>query len=280
MKTKTTIVLTILAAAIVCVEMCVTSVSAEDDNAQLLKFVAASLRNQETACGASLEVEYTRVAERTDASGNLLERGEKQYRYIRTPNALRADTLVNGKVVHQAFQDRATKAWREVSIYDSGCVAAEGQGIGEPFLNTEFFETSRYLLEKKPLSEWILKAKVVSPKEMLDGRECLKLHIDNIVSRPTGFDIWLDPAIGYNPRRIDKIIRPGDVVTINYEQYEPITNKVWFPKRMVVRSIEPEFRWNIKVVNTVTKISVGKAYTLEQLRPVIPSGAEVHVAGR
>lgn len=277
MRTKAIVLTAALAA--VCIGLYGISISAEDDNSQLLEFVAACLRNQEAACGASLEVEYTRVLERTDAEGNLLERGEKRYRYIRTPAALRADTLENGKVVHQAFHNRVTNAWREVLTDEFGCVAAEGRGLGEPFLNTEFLETSRYLLEKKPLVEWIPSATVVAPKEMLDGEECLRLHITNVLPRPSGFDVWLDPAISYNPRRIDIIIRPGDVVTVRYEQYEPISDGVWFPKKMTVQSVVLKYNWHVKTVNTVTKVAVGKTYTVEQLCPTIPSGAEVHALG-
>lgn len=277
LRTRTIVLIVVLVAA--CIGLYGVRISAEDDNSQLLEFVSACLRNQEAACGASLEVEYTRVAERTDADGNLLERGEKRYRYIRTPAALRADTLVDGELVHVAFHDRITNAWRELSFDGSRCVAAEGRGLGDPFLDSHFFETSRYLLEKKPLVEWIPSATVVAPKEILDGEECLRLHITNVVSRPSGFDVWLDPAISYNPRRIDIVIRPGDVVTVRYEQYESLPGGVWFPKKMTVQSIVPKYNWNVKVVNTVTKVSVGKTYTVEKLRPAIPSGAEVHALG-
>ena len=243
-----------------------------------LEFASASLRNQEAALQPSLEVEYTRLLERS-SEGVLLERGEKQYRYIRTPDALRIDTLEKGNVVHKAFHNRKTREYRALSIGGSKTEGFERYGLSEPFRNTELLETSLYRLGEIHLVDMISRGKIAALSESIDGHECLKLDIPSGVVRPASYQVWLDPAIGCNPRRIDIVHAADRITTVKFDDYAVVTGNAWFPKKMTLKLKLQKQKWDVKVENTVTSIAIGKRYTVEELRPVYPSGTEVHGVG-
>ncbi|MHB9038247.1 MAG: hypothetical protein ACYC64_16445 [Armatimonadota bacterium] len=242
------------------------------------EYLSAALQDQIAACGLSLVVEYSTVRERSQNKA-VLERSEEHYRYTRNSDAMRIDTIKDGKVTKQAFHNRRSNEYRLLSEDGPGSYAIQGFGISDPFVNSDFFETSLYFLNKKPLYQWILSAVDSGTTEIVDGADCLRLLIPSGIVRPARYVVWLDPAVGYNPRRIDVVHSESRVTVIKYTDYRSLGETGWFPMKMTLEYSIPKYQWDIRIVSSVTKVTSGAEVATEIIRPVFPSGTLVYAGG-
>ena len=84
---------------------------------------------------------------------------------------------------------------------------------------------------------------------------CLKIEIPGRNLNLKTYVVYLDPTVGFNPRRIDFVWRDNRPSTVWYSDYQKVAN-VWFPRKQVQ---EYGFRFEpntmCRVVNTVTRLT-------------------------
>ena len=236
--------------------------------------IASALRNQEVACGASLELAYTDSWKRFDG-GRVEEEAITTYRYTRTPDAFRVDVERDGRMIQQTFVDRDTNQCVQLDSPGSSQYAVLGKGLGSPFLNREFFETTRYLLGREPLCERVESGVVSEQMEQIDGHDCWRVEIPPDRLNLKRYVAWLDPSIGFNPRRIEYVWTDEVPDVITFAKYEEITGGFWFPKEMVLTYEWKSGNRTFRQVNKVDSITVGRVIPKEQLRLEVPSGMRV-----
>lgn len=240
------------------------------------EFLAAALRKQEAACGRSLEVEYTGVWQR--AGSRVPSDYEKaHYVYRRTPAALRLDKMSGKGVVDIASYDRESREYRR-------WLAGEGEigrGLMSPFCTPEFLGTALYPLDDQPLCERIASGSVGDQKEKIDGHYCWRVEIPGHRSGLEKYVVWLDPHIGFCPRRIVYAWTDMQPEFISFTDYANLGDGVWFPRKQALSYGSVDKRGaTFTIVNTVTRLSRGRVIPKSDMILAFPSGTRVHDATR
>jgi len=124
--------------------------------------------------------------------------------------------------------------------------------------------------------------------EPVDGHECWRVEAsasgtDGSIVRRCQF--WLDPAIGFNPRRIRMDEKwPADddfTILVDMEDYVEVSKGIWFPRKQTCEHIMNRDGLHIsKNIYTVKEIHGDREYKREQLRPIFPPGARIWIDSR
>lgn len=234
------------------------------------EFLAAALRNQELACGQSLEVRYT--CETHKVGDGMPYDDVRKFYYVRTPEALYADVeKQNGKKIVYSY-DRGTQEYRMSSGSQSGRI---GEGLADPFGCREFLETTRYYLYEGPLCESIKSGTVREQMEKIDGHDCLRVEISTARGTLEKYIVWVDPTIGFNPRRIEFVWKEERPTVVMFEEYAQIDGGFWFPKKQVNEYFDTGLNAAYTQTNIVDTVSTGRTIPKDQLTVKFPSGTTV-----
>lgn len=272
-------------------------VYAGSDSVPSAQFLAAALENQEKSVGASLSAELLTYPLGTVAKGSPWF----ETSYIRVPSAIWmeqnsgvfgsndiADRVTKERI--QESYNRESKTYRSLTTTlpsgeQSARIATEassGYVSDFPKLDPVLFP-----IGKKNLREQLTGAGVADKMEEIDGQSCWKVEIagqSNLISAESGhkvsekWTVWLDPAIGFSPRRIvreqlDEEGGSGNRTTIHeFSGYREIGGGVWFPSKHVL-IIDKEH--NIGWITEVRSVTAGKQMDMAELDVKIPSKTKV-----
>lgn len=265
--------------------------SSGQDGAPTADFIAAAMRHQVTA---SIEVKYS-LSDSVD------------YHYTRTPEA-RSMTLrfLNKGDEQQASYDFATRETRVLETSKGGAVSGTilSPWLGDPFVSQDVLDPVLLVLPwgaegPRPLHEWVPSGEVLSKREDVDGHSCWRIDLVRPAERMDRYSIWVDPNVGFCPRRIE--ITPSGQrgpTVINYRDYRELAGGVWFPMKQVnefpavsgpegknaVSSTKggqlntPVITLGRKATTFVaSEASAGKTFSKDSLLVQFPSGTKVRV---
>lgn len=258
-------------------------------------FMAAAMRNQ---AAHTVEVDYGSQS------------GQIKYHYIRSPLALSiTKTFVGSGEVHKGSYDFATRETRLLRTEKSGehSGTSRTSWLGDPFARQNLLDPVFFVLPwgsngPRPLYERISAGSVAADKEEIDGHACWRVDLPPEPAGITGYSVWVDPDIGFCPRRImmtEAESGKGPTI-ISFQDYQEISSGVWFPMKQVNEfstiSIPEGTTVGIRAVgapiptsgipraferktNTYVadKATAGKTYSKESLLVQFPSGTKVHV---
>jgi len=143
-----------------------------------------------------------------------------------------------------------------------------------PFLQLIDSETLLSLLENDRL-------KMDAKKASIDGSSCYVLTYE---SKQANHKIYVDPDIGYMPRRIEKYNVHPDIpgryylsqrrIFKDYINPEPA---LWFPKRIEVESFRPSSKTSTLILVIVTEIVLNQELPDDTFTLTFPSNTNVYV---
>lgn len=175
--------------------------------------------------------------------------------------------------IHTQWYDAHTHEGREMLVtprgINSGCVFAGKPGpllIGsvmpDPIIRS---------IESQPLVEALKRGEVTDFQETVDGYACWRVLIPSREVSYDRFVVWVDPSIGFLPRRIEFAHDKRRSSFQSFTEYKQLRAGVWFPMRMS--------RWDAggqeTNVSTVTQVHSGDALPKDSLKIVFPSGMRV-----
>jgi hypothetical protein len=172
--------------------------------------------------------------------------------------------------------DRNTNEFRILNqqrwAYPSGRI---GSGLADAFGARELLETVMYPLHIHPLCN-VIKFGIASEQtEKVDGFECVRIEIPSTVSTTEKYLVWLDPTIGYNPRKIEFLQKGIQPDVILFKDYKQVSDGVWFPRTQCIQygSAQHSTAETITVENRVTSITVGRVIPKNEVLVEFPPDA-------
>ncbi len=249
-------------------------------------FIAAAMKNQEIACGPSLEIKYT-------SQGETLANGETKSRplrfvnsYIRTPDVIilevrteraKEPTGWEWNYTNKYWFSRSSGQARELVSVPPGVVTAGSIRNDPPpefLMGVDNMDTVLRYVGSCLLYDAVKTGAVAEQTEEIDGSKCWRIDIPGLASSQVSYRVWVDPEIGFCPRRIDYLF--GDNLDVRLEQrgYVNIGNGVWFPMEQITTS----YRHPDKTTRTICKVDeyhVGRSLPPEQLTLTFPKGTTV-----
>lgn len=239
------------------------------------EFVAAALRHQESSCGQSLEVLYDREITKRDGSIS-----KSSCRYVRAPEALLLERKREGYTSNESI-DRLSGEWRKLYALSDSTTGEIERITGGQFPDTQCIDPQLYYLgHPGQLADAVKIGKIAEKTEPIEGHECLRIEID---ASDHKYVVWIDPNVGFCPRRIEGIItRSGDVYSSTiFQDYKAVGNGVWFPMRQIIESSwEGWPDGKLTTTNIVRDVKVGVGYPKQELIVKFPSGTRVLVGGK
>lgn len=238
------------------------------------EFLAAGLRQQELQLPGSLEMSYSMTFSKS-AGGQLVEKVDRDYRYLRTPDAQRVECAASNK--QRASYDIATGEGRSLSEVEPGKL--RGSVGGRPHLLSvrELLETTRYPLYEGALVERVAYGTVDPEAQVVDGHACWKVDIPTSYPNLQKYVAYLDPSIGCNPRKIVFVWTDTAVpTTVRYEDYRAY-GAIWFPmKQTITYGSSEDESLAYSIVNAVKEINVGRPVVKSEVLVQFPSGTRVN----
>lgn len=173
--------------------------------------------------------------------------------------------------------DRSTDECRIANQQPTGGFTGRiSSGMRGVLGETDLLETVLYPLPEGPLC-YMLRAGVPSSQmEKIDGYDCVRIEIPTQRQTLEKYTVWLDPDIGYNPRKVEFVQKSSQPDIILFKDYKQIGNGVWFPTKQTLR-----YGSNIAasetfvVENTVTQINICSPIPKEEVLVDFPSGTEM-----
>lgn len=264
-----------LAAAMLTGMVCSAGVNAEVPAAE---FLAAGLCKQETSLTNALEVDYT-CEWKSSENGVPTDRLVRQFKYVRTPEVLRIERFDPGGRTVTCSYDRVDPQFRSLNTKGSESLGWSGTKLGSLFGNRELLETSRYPLFEGPLCERIEFGTVREQMEEVDGHDCWCIDVPTEYTTLEKYVVWVDPDVGFNPRRIKYVWKHEQPTVITFKDYAQHGTGFWFPNQQHL-----EYFWTSKnlaytQVNTVTRISTARSIPKDELIVEFPSGTVLRTPG-
>ena len=129
---------------------------------------------------------------------------------------------------------------------------------------------------------WIGYGNISDQMEKIDGIDCWKIDITNTGdSIAKHIKVWLDPVIGFNPRRM--VMSGSDkngswTITIESTDYKQISDGIWFPqKQTVIRDVPAMGDNNARIVYRALELHGDRMFSKGDLTVSFPSGTQVRL---
>lgn len=189
------------------------SFAAEPPTAQ---FLSSALRYQEQICPI-LDLTY----DWSDLKGNTVV-----CRYARTPDVLYYEKHSStGQLDVQRSFDRASSQLRALYAYGGSVSGEIGNSI---FGVVTMMDIPLCKVQDRFLSDAIAGGLVVG-MESVDEHPCWKVDSDQGIAGH--YNVWLDPEIGFCPRRlVVSWVKSDAQKIIDFEDYMRLNNDAWFSK--------------------------------------------------
>jgi hypothetical protein len=237
--------------------------------------VCAALDRQIKGCGDSLQLRYSIHEDRADRPPF------DEVRYVRTPQVIFIEFRRFDEESHKELRatrylrDRVTEqAKGSEFVFEEPCTFVHDQP--SPITASSVMETAMLCLtdEKVPLYEGVRQGTINEKPELIDGHKCWRIDIlgEKLVGeslrpafRNCEFTVWVDPDIGFCPRRLDRFYRSSKeaddqhLASVKFEAYREVAEGIWFPTQQTVN-------WSPtgpRTVSVLHEVEVGK--------PVLPA---------
>jgi len=255
--------------------LCVLSGPAQTTSAATptARFLSAALKDQEVKCGPSLEVDY-QVEFHPIAGGRA---SVTRWSYKRTPEIVRAEREIGFQTKTICTFDRKTEEFRTLTTSPRLVEGRVSVGLWMPITLLECLETTNFHLPDGRLVDCLTLGKVSKQTEKIDGHSCWRVDIPSKSRNVSRYVVWVDPVIGYNPRRIDLFWVTEKPETITFTSYKSVEKGVWFPEQSVHRYVNSGKDY-IMVIS-VSSLTAGRVIPKDQLRLEFPSGTAVSIRG-
>jgi hypothetical protein len=238
--------------------------------------ISASLTRQKAQ---TVEVDYALSRVSTDHASDVKD-GTVTY-YVRTPEAVylrEQNPLLPGAPVSEYSYDRGSGEYRSLGRAtgrpSSGRIsrglpvgALARQDLCDPIEVSLFPDRTRSTVR---LDQWVRKGVVCPTKETVDGHACWRVDILNPIRSVKKYQIWVDPAIGFCPRRFS-ITWNALTVANAFKDYREVAEGIWYP---MTRTFDDP-RGGYRMVTRVRLIAVGKVFAKDTLIIKFPSGTRV-----
>ena len=212
--------------------------------------------------------------------------------YIRTPEILytkrysteeSSEISSTGHILdYRSRSQNSDGSWRgAVSVVNFGAWTGQDR-----------IETVLYPVYPRPddastlfLCHWVKYGVVRGEMESIDGHNCWKVDVTDtakcIVKR---YEMWLDPSIGLNPRRLamygDDDYNGKWSVVVDFKDYREIAEGIWFPaEQVLVKNVPKKGLVNRRLIFKAQELSGAKKYSKEDLHVKFEPGTEVSVRG-
>lgn len=242
------------------------------------EYLTAALRNQDQLVGDSLQLTYQVSKQKSDGESVPL----REIRYVRTPSLLymedKCDKLGSVEISSYNRNDNEARSLGK-RLSDGSIVGASTsiEHVSARLTCLNIMETAVLYVLMRPLYEAIAEG-TVTCQESVDQHICWRVDIPANklgYSDDATISIWLDPTVGYCPRRLNRPKNGSlDVVSafsIDFKEYKDIGNGVWFPSEQVFHHGGADSTTNL----TLKSADVGKA--AGDLLVTFPSGTRVWI---
>lgn len=234
------------------------------------EFLAQALAHQEELCGRSLDVAYAL---------SIDNKHQSDCRYVRSPDTLFLER--RSELRDSRFRlDRNSKESRQVMIRKDG---GQSEGIiDDKFAgdlgNRVIPDVVLFPLDVGTLSELVSRGKVQADKQDIDDSSCWLIEIPSKYTPDEVYRVWVDPTIGFCPRRIE-ILRANRLPqTIDFLLYKDLGNGIWFPTeiRNNYQFVSDNTDRMVEVVMKVNKVDIDQTISKSELDVVFPKGCHVY----
>jgi hypothetical protein len=270
--------------------------------------VAAAMENQEKP-GMSLQVRYSWKSSSAVTKPGVRAKMVTDCYYVRTPEAIFLKERVirdsglspvttpgrfSGSYTATKSYDRATGEYRELTKFDG----SPPQGVTDSIkthlnmvsrlmvrMNLSYHGTSEDLEQMtrvESVVDYIFGASlyeivrdgIVLEKKKIDGHNCWAVVHDTIpdVQRCV---IWVDPDIGFCPRRIDLIMNKQLRRSQTMRDYRQIGNGVWFPREVVFEAFSKTGKLHERSTITVDDARLVRVGPKVKLQVTFPPGVDI-----
>lgn len=241
-----------------------------------IEYLTAALRHQDQLAGDSLQLTYQVSRHKSDSVPVPI----REIRYVRTASLIRMEDTAKGSgLVEISSYNRTTNEARSLGkrLSDGSIVGATTtiEDVSPRLTCLNMMETAVLYVLMRPLYEAITEG-TVACQESVDQHVCWRVDIS---AKKLGYtddatiSVWLDPSIGYCPRRLNRPVNGSlDVLSafsIDFKNYKDIGNGVWFPSEQVFSHGGED----IKTSLTLESADIGK--TPGELLVTFPSGTRV-----
>ncbi|MDO8587290.1 MAG: hypothetical protein Q7T82_09645 [Armatimonadota bacterium] len=244
-------------------------------------YLSAALVDQLSKSGGSIVADYT-----YDPGAGAEDRTIMSFHYVRTPNALRLEELGPGPVQRMvSTMDRQSNEYRQLQVEtaDRSWGSVNNKLVGGLFGIQITIDPIYRFVDGSPLFETIRRGKVSPDQESIDGHPCWRVEIlpkDETERVYKGYVVWLDPSVGFNPRKVkwnqkDDLPRPNVLNTeVKFLDYQDVGDGLWFPQRA-----EFVTTWDNGNTQTgearITGLEAGKNIPPEDVVVKFPTGTKV-----
>jgi hypothetical protein len=102
---------------------------------------------------------------------------------------------------------------------------------------------------------WMKYGKVAPRMDSVDGHKCWKMTVtDTGKSGVKRYEFWLDPSIGFNPRRVSCYVKGGEFFHVYSREYQQIAEGLWFPKQQLMHFAFPRDKIDEKHLYKATQL--------------------------
>ena len=229
-------------------------------------FIAAALEDQAYAYGGSLDVSFSYSPDTASAV-------QRPSRYIKTPDIVYAERVhENGRLTRDSY-NRLTAEYHALAVWPSGKAEGAVGSLAQGLLTDQSIpDPVHYPLWEDSLLSLIARGTVSPRPESVGGSMCWRVSLPSLGESLT---VWVDPTIGFCPRRIEAKWR--DVPTaqsIEFRSYQEISPGVWYPMELRSRLINRRGE-EIEVASRVTSVKIGQVFSPSDLIVTFPSGTTV-----
>ena len=208
--------------------------------------VAAALLSQEQACGCSLQADYTVTGRSTDGEPVPIW----AIRYIRTPEFIyMEDKELNNPdeasaTTNKFSYNRNTKDMKIVAVRSRDGTEVEvgwnlwrGEMGGTATRVTAWNSLDPLYMLSVPIYQAVRSGSIADETEVIDGSACWRVDVPGAKighGQNIAFVIWVDPAIGFCPRRITRMSQGVLQVGVSFSGYRVLGDGIWFPSKVVI----------------------------------------------
>jgi len=273
---KSTVVVTLI--SVLCLNLERSKGYSAESNIPTASFISAAL-NQQQYNTSSIEVNYTDTQVGLNGPPAV-------YCYRRTPRFWYVEEY-KGDFINKSSFDRDTKETRSYSLRKENEESRREIGtiwhdLTGPLSRTNIYDPVNLHLNEELLYELIARGQVIG-QENIDGYQCYRIDVSLDSNRPVRqYRVWVDPSIGYCPRRIEGQNDQNYLSTYTFSNYELYGSNVWMPKSIhtCIKTNSDQFlkqfgSYSLDFDYVATSIKIGNAFTDQDLTVSFPKGIKV-----
>jgi len=216
-------------------------------------FAIAALENQLYANGKTLQVtfEYSQTGV-----------GSSEMQYIRTPSRVmcladEAQAYLRKSSYDPAKDERRTYELLKASGEQNGYVVTGSSGAN-PLTSTAVMDPILYSVGYDgSLLDKIRQGVIADSMEEIGGHECYRIDITPEKKGLKPYTIWLDPKIGYCPRRV--VEHESKPTVVEFTDYIDLGGGIWFPRKITQTVDMPLLRKEVPSLTSDTVELISRA---------------------